>query len=1011
MATRISYRLALDLGAASLGWCLVRLNELAEPIAIIRAGVRIFSDGRNPKDGTSLAVTRRLARQMRRRRDRLLKRKAKLADALVRHGFLPADLFARKTYEALDPYELRVKGLDHRLTPGEFGRAVFHLNQRRGFKSNRKTDRKDSESGLLKKAVRALHENLRAEGSRTVGEWLAHRHRQRQSVRARLRGSSVKDKAYDLYIDRGLIEQEFDALWAKQAEIDPERYPDQVRDELKGILLHQRPLRPVKPGRCTLLPELERAPLALPSVQRFRIYQEVNNLRVLDAGMVEQPLTRAQRDSIVELLEAKRKVTFEGMARKLKLGGTASFNLQDAKREDLKGNATSAELSRDELVGAGWHTLSPEKQDEVVDRLLHEEDEQALVRWLQSELGVDEARAEKIASARLPDGYGNLSREAIARLLPELGRDVVSYAEAAVRAGFHHSALSHAEQTGEVMNALPYYGEYLQRHVGFGTGNPEDPAEKRYGRIANPTVHIGLNQVRVVVNALLQRYGSPAEVVIEVARELKQNLERRREIEREQSERQRQNERWVAELTDSAGPALEKVSALDLQKMRLWTELNPKDAADRRCPYTGEQISLARLFSDEIEVDHILPFSRTLDDSLNNRTVGLRRANRDKGNRTPWEAFGAQSVPGYDYDAIVERAKAMPRAKAKRFAADGYQQWLRDDKDFLARALNDTAYLSRVAKEYLSLVCPPNRVRAIPGRLTALLRAKFGLNDVLGVRGEKNRNDHRHHVVDAAVIGVTDQGLLQRVSQASASAKSNHTARLIDEMPLPWPTYREHVVRAVSAIVVSHRPDHGYEGKLHNETAYGLVGDGLVAHHAVEDGKRVQKVERLSVIPITEPSASARHGTLPDGSPRPYKGYKGDSNYCIEIVREADGKWMDDVISTFEAYQVVRRNGVGRLRDRERGVRGKPLVMRLLINDYVRLELEGRLTIMRVAKISGNGQVFMCEHHEANVDERNRDKADSFGYVSKKAGTFRKSNARRVTVSPIGEVRDPGFAE
>lgn len=88
----IRYRLALDLGSTSLGWAMVLLKgkDQAEPCAVIRAGVRIFPDGRNPKDGSSLAVTRREARAMRRRRDRLLKRKARMMRTLVTHGFFPA---------------------------------------------------------------------------------------------------------------------------------------------------------------------------------------------------------------------------------------------------------------------------------------------------------------------------------------------------------------------------------------------------------------------------------------------------------------------------------------------------------------------------------------------------------------------------------------------------------------------------------------------------------------------------------------------------------------------------------------------------------------------------------------------------------------------------------------------------------------------------------------------------------------------------------------------------------
>src|SRR6218665_3153157 len=107
MNKAVAYRLALDLGSTSLGWAIFRLNEAREPTAIIRAGVRIFSDGRNAKDGSSLAVTRREARAMRRRRARLLKRKKRMHDQLVRHGFFPADVAARKELELLHPYHLR----------------------------------------------------------------------------------------------------------------------------------------------------------------------------------------------------------------------------------------------------------------------------------------------------------------------------------------------------------------------------------------------------------------------------------------------------------------------------------------------------------------------------------------------------------------------------------------------------------------------------------------------------------------------------------------------------------------------------------------------------------------------------------------------------------------------------------------------------------------------------------------------------------------------------------------
>lgn len=1010
------YRIALDLGSTSLGWAMVRLDAQNETCAVIKAGVRIFSDGRNPKDGSSLAVSRREARAMRRRRDRLVKRKNRMLQTLLRHGFFPQDESARKALVTKDPFALRVKGLDDALLPEEFARALFHINQRRGFKSNRKTDKKENDSGALKTAINQLRQAMQVTGCRTVGEWLHARHQQGLSVRARYRenritkddGKTKIEKSYDLYIDRAMIEAEFDALWAKQSEFNPALFSDTARDELKDCLLHQRPLKPVKPGRCTLLPDEERAPLALPSQQRFRIYQEVNNLRLLREGLNEEPLNLTQRDQLVNALETNNKRSFTQIQKLI--GFSGQFNLQDEKRTELKGNNTSAMLSKKEFFGSDWLRFVEARQEAIVMQLVTEENESRLIAWLQAETGVDEITAERIANVPLPEGYGSLSAKALEKILPALRSEVITYDKAVQVAGFdHHSHISHAA-TGEILPELPYYGQYLQRHVGFGTGKPEDSAEKRFGKIANPTVHIGLNQVRTVVNALIQRYGHPSEVVVELARDLKQSQEQRKEDQKRQGENQRRNERMRDDIARLLNTSPERVRSADLQKMVLWEELS-FNVADRRCPYSGVQISAQMLFSDQVEIEHILPFSQTLDDSLNNKTVAMRQANRIKGNRTPVQAAVDFEAQGWNPEDMLARASLMPKGKRYRFAQDGIEQWLREDKGFLARALNDTRHLSRVAREYLSLICPQG-TRVIPGRMTAMLRAKFGLNDILGLNGEKNRNDHRHHAVDACVIAVTDQSMLQRFAQASASARDQQLNKLVATMPLPWERYRDHVQRAIDNIWVSHKPDHGHEGAMHNDTAYGLLGAGCVHVRKTVEGVRTREVAALKVIEFADSHGHPRHGVLPNGQPKPYKGYKGDSNYCMEIVRNDKGKWEGEVVSTFEAYQLVRQHGLARLRHPALSVSGRPLVMRLMIGDMLVLNVADNTKMLaRIATISGNGQIFMAAHSEANVDARNRDKADLFGYVSKMAGSLQKAKGRNVTISSIGELRDPGFSD
>lgn len=1014
MLPKLKYRLALDIGTTSIGWCLIKIDQNYHPQAIIKMGVRIFSDGRNPKDGTSLATTRRDARQMRRRRDRLLKRKNRLINALVKHGFFSENPSERRDKASLDPYVLRKKGLYVPLSAGEFARALFHLNQRRGFLSNRKTDNKDSESGALKQAIIKLREKLNTEQCQTLGEWLANRHEQGLSVRARLRGTTQKDKSYDFYADRSMIEHEFDVLWERQRGFNPTLFNEMARLELKDILLFQRNLKPVRPGRCTLIPDEERAPLALPSAQLFRIYQEVNNLRIISEEFLETALSKEQRDQVIGLLNQKSKVTFKSISNALKLTPDKSFNLEDVKREFLKGNSTAATLSKKEFFGESWHVFDLAQQDAIVDRLLSEPSEEAVISWLMSEFNLDEVTAEAIANASLAEGYGSLSKAALDKILPKLIDQVITYDKAVIAAGFEsHSALYQAQSTGEIMESLPYYGEPLRRHVAFAKDNPRND-EERFGKIANPTVHIGLNELRKVVNALIKRYGHPSEIIVEIARDLKFSREKKLEIQREQKARQDFNEKLVAEackVLNLNPDTLDRSKRRELsQKMQLWYELNPRDVTNRCCPYTGEQLSISRLLSSEVEIEHILPYSRTLDDSLNNKTVCMSRANRIKGNDTPFEAFGAKTEIGYDYEAILRRALLMLGKKGQRFARDGYERWLKEDKDFLARALTDTAYLSRIAKEYLSLICPPNRVRAIPGRMTSLLRGTFGLNQLLSSDATKNRNDHRHHALDAAVIGITDQGLLQRFSQASADARSLQLTRLVENMPLPWESYREHVKRGLANIVISHKPDHGYQGAMHEETAWGLRGDDLVTRrvHVESIGHRTREFANKKTVKIASTNNATRHRTDSLGNTLPYKGYVGGSNFCLEIWRDEFNKWHGDVISTFEAYQVIRKLGETQGREQlmhpKLSQSQKPLVMRLMINDYVMLDIENTSQLMRVVKIGGNGQIFFAAHSEANVDARNKDPLDPFKYISKTAGTLKKAYGKRITVSPIGEI-------
>ncbi|MBI5120612.1 MAG: hypothetical protein HZA67_06375 [Rhodospirillales bacterium] len=330
----VPYRLGIDIGTNSLGWCALDLDRENQPKSIRRIGVRIFSNGRAPDD-TPLAVERRGARGARKRRDRFVDRRDDLMAALIRHGLMPTEDNARKQLEGLDPYELRAIGLDALLPPHHLGRAIFHLNQRRGFKSNRKTDRKQKADDIkgMKGGIGKLRQAISDAGARTLGEYLYITFRKGRTVRGskdgkvkahatlRARPHVVKGKnEYDLYADRAMYEQEFDLLWQRQKELGTP-LSDVAYKEIKGFIFFQRPLKPVQPGKCALDPSDERAPLALPIVQRFRMLSELANLEIVFPNQTHRPLTLDERNRILKDLQSTKELSFEKKIRsKLSLG-------------------------------------------------------------------------------------------------------------------------------------------------------------------------------------------------------------------------------------------------------------------------------------------------------------------------------------------------------------------------------------------------------------------------------------------------------------------------------------------------------------------------------------------------------------------------------------------------------------------------------------------------------------------------------------------------------------------
>lgn len=1041
----MQYRLGLDVGANSIGWACLALDSAGRPYRVLDLGCRVYPDGRNPKDGASLAAARRVPRSMRRRRDRYLARRAQLLAALQRFDLMPADAAERQRIARTDPYAARQDALHRRLEPFELGRALFHINQRRGFKSNRRLDSgNQEEAGKIKAATARLAEEIQRTQALTLGDWLATRHAANEPVRVRLSGSGMT-AVYPFYPSRALLEAEFDTIWQAQSAWNPS-LTHEMRKTLRHIIFHQRPLQPVKPGKCWLEPDDPRAPRALPLAQRFRIAQTLAHLLVTEPDMPGRPLTDEERTVLLAQLYRGRDLGFGQIRKLLKFSSGTDFNFRDDK---IAGDATAARLggsakSKTACIGLAWHEFDLDSQNAIIAVILESEDDASGVAALIA-CGLSAEQARQAIGQTLPDGRASLSAKAMARILPHLEAGI-GYAAAVQKAGYAH----HSDQrTGEIRATLPYYGALLATRIGTGSGDPEDSEELRLGRAPNPTVHIALNEIRRVVNAITARHGAPTEIVVETLRDLGRSAKQRHEEDKKNRENQQANDKRRAVITGLGF----KVTGDSLMRLRLFDE-QAADPKDRCCPYTGTMITPRLALSDAIEVDHILPFAQTLDDSTANRILVTREANRRKARRTPFQAFG--HAP--EWPDIMARAALLPKQKRWRFERDAEQK-LAADGDFLARHLTDSATIARWTVFYLDVLAPGG-VWSVPGRLTSLLRHELGLNSqaVLGKGGaRKDRTDHRHHAIDAVVVALTDRGMLNRINRAAKQAGET-SGRLVAGLDEPWPGFIAEIAGAVQRTLVSHKPDTGVQGPLHNDTTYGPNPDTADHRNAIvrkpvielikkpeaEDAKSKNRkpiVVDPALRKLIEDARQSGHESAqrsrlsdlvgPNGrlvrsvrmkerlesfqpikdrkTGKVYKLVKRDGNHRAEFWRLPKGTYALCVVSRFDAAQEAEARRLGRRPDKD--LRPHPaakLLMRLHINDMVAFGCGPARRILRVVKMSGSAVTLADPHEGGALKGRDADKKDAFKYISASQTRLLTEHARKVWVDPSGRIVDPG---
>ncbi|MCF8364024.1 MAG: hypothetical protein K9G70_15535 [Prolixibacteraceae bacterium] len=511
-------------------------------------------------------------------------------------------------------------------------------------------------------------------------------------------------------------------------------------------------------------------PLSHPEFELFRAYQLINNIRY---GKGKR-LTPEQRKVVIELFNSKDgSFNFELIPKALNLT-YEKFNFDNDQK--IAGNTTIKRLKSlfpDEV----WQT----NYEKIWHCFYFYDDNNKLFEKLLKDFQLKKTyNAEKISKIRLKEGYSNVSLKAIRNINPFLEKGHY-YSDAVVLGGIKNafgkrwehfdvqdfierleydiiSILNEKEnKEGEAISKIKAYLSDPKYSYGF---RPDDPAFTQLyhhsqevnvtqkeellpelENLRNPIVQQSLHEMRRLVNELLRSYRKSdpdfqfARIHVEMGRNLKNNKTKRQDLTRRIRDNEKRNEEARVRLAEyGIRPTRD-----NLLRYLLYCEIEKHISGPVLCPYTGKVISIADLFGEgnSVQIEHIIPYSVSLDDSFGNKTLCEAMFNNLKAEKTPYEFYlqnhdpklwGINSHENIEngWSEIAERAfKILPYPKARRFTSKKTYK----KGDFIERQLNDSRYISRKAVELLSTIC--NDVRMLPGQLTSELRHLWGINNIL----------------------------------------------------------------------------------------------------------------------------------------------------------------------------------------------------------------------------------------------------------------------------------------
>lgn len=1039
--------LGIDLGTNSVGWGLIKVDKNDIPTGIINSGVRIFEAGLDGDiasgNAESRCAQRRLKRMARRMLARRRRRMIKVKNILQRNELLPPGDDMGKITAEIDsavlkkltesniskqpssallphvlPYYLRSKALDENLDKYVLGRVLYQLAQRRGFLSLRRA-LEDKETGVIKKEISELESRIAESGARTLGEYFSRLDPKEKRIRT-------------LHTSRQMFIDEFNKICDAQKDlISPE-----LRRELYQALFFQRKLKSAKGlvGGCTLEKGTRRCAWYRPEAQKFRYLQTINNVRIILPDGVVRDLNGKEWDILNEALDGKSgaldrhgnlKIT---EARKmLGLPKGSRFSIEEGGEKSLKGNEINACMIP--VFGNRWIEMSEYDKEELLQDLHSFEDDEALTRRIMKRWGLDSEKAAELAAVRLPEDYCMVSRKAIMKLLPDM------------------------EQGTAFQTAVKkHYPDF------FNSGKVHDrllSLDDSELELRNPAVSRSLSQMRKVINAVIRKYGKPDKIRIELARDMKNSNKEKKRIIELTRDNETARKRAQTLLFEQLG--IEKPKSEDIVKILLAEECGWK------CPYTQRPISMNALFGEnpQFDIEHIIPYSRCLDNSFANKTLCWHEENRKvKRNRTPFEAYSGDEAKYNSMLMAVSKFQGRLAARKKEL----FELINTDDiEDFSSRQLNDTRYATKVAMQYIAMLYGGTvddngrrRIQSMTGGITALVRKAWGMNRILG-DGEKNRDDHRHHAVDAIAIAMTGPALVKLLTDFIKNREKQQIFNMRIEEPLPvgkWTSFIDDLRSAIEKITVSHSPSRKTSGALHKETIYSrdfsavksngekymvkhkrmlltnlsaadvikivdptirrLVTDKLEELGVKEPKKAFASDENLPVLMRQDGSAENQikcvkieysKNTIRIGNGDGAREVETGSNHHVEIValldkQDHEVKWESHVVPMFEASMRLK-NGQ-KLVKKDFGV-GRRFKFSLCRKDSIELEIEGKkeICVIRASSVSDSRIEFVRHTDAREKTDAKKEKT----WFRETPDSLRKKSCRKLTITPLGEVR------